>query len=66
MPSRPRRRRSNAVQVVGDKVLYRRGNTWYSCDVAQKAPGELAGKVKVIERFSEEYFRLVRDTTPEN
>ena len=56
----------NAVQVVGDKVLYRRGNTWYSCDVAQKTPGELAGKMKVIERFSEEYFRLVRDTTPEN
>jgi hypothetical protein len=25
----------NAVQMVGDRVLCRRGNTWYSHDVAQ-------------------------------
>ena len=56
----------NAVQMVGEKVLYRRGNTWYSCDVAQRTPSELAGKVQVIERFSDEYFKLVRETTPEN
>jgi Ca-activated chloride channel homolog len=55
----------NAVQMVGEKVLYRRGNTWYSYDVA-KAAAEPGAKVKVIERFSEEYFRLVRETTPEN
>ena len=55
----------NAVQVVGDQVLYRRGNTWYSYDVAQAA-AQPGAKIKVIERFSDEYFRLVRDTTREN
>ena len=55
----------NAVQMAGDKVLYRRGRTWYSYDVAQ-ATADPGVKVKVIERFSDEYFRLVRETTPEN
>ncbi len=55
----------NAVQMVGDQVLYRRGNTWYSYDVAQAAarPG---ANIKVIERFSDEYFRLVQETTHAN
>jgi len=56
----------NAVQMLGNQVLYRRGNTWYSYDVARSSASELAGQVKVIERFSDEYFRLVRETTPEN
>lgn len=55
----------NAVQVVGDQVLYRRGNTWYSYDVAQ-ATTQPGAKIKVIERFSDEYFRLVQETTREN
>jgi hypothetical protein len=53
------------VQVVGDQVLYRRGNTWYSYDVAQ-ATAQPGAKIKVIERFSDEYFRLVQETTREN
>ena len=55
----------NAVQMVGDKVLYRRGNTWYSYDVAQALVAAEA-EVRVIERFSAEYFRLAHEATPAN
>ena len=52
-----------AVQVVGNKVLYKRGNVWYSFDVAKKDMAQLAGKTKVITRFSNEYFELVGKAT---
>ena len=48
-----------AVQVVENKVLYKRGNTWYSFDVAKQGTEDLAKKAKVITRFSKEYFELV-------
>jgi len=53
-----------AVQVVDDKVLYRRGNVWYSFDVAKQGTDKLAGKAKVVERFSKEYFELVNKAAP--
>ncbi|HUT09315.1 MAG TPA: VWA domain-containing protein, partial [Thermoguttaceae bacterium] len=53
-----------AVQVVGAKVLYKRGNVWYSFDVAKQDAAEVAGKAKVITRFSEEYFELVGKAAP--
>jgi Ca-activated chloride channel family protein len=56
----------NAVQLVGNQVLYRRGNTWYTYDVARSAATRSLADVKVVERFSDEYFRLLRETTPEN
>jgi Ca-activated chloride channel family protein len=49
-----------AVQVVENQVLYKRGNAWYSFDVAKKDAEKLAEKAKVIERFSDEYFELIR------
>ena len=52
-----------AVQVVGSKVLYKRGNVWYSFDVAKQDVDSLAGKAKVIERFSKEYFEMVGKAT---
>lgn len=48
-----------AVQVVDNKVLYKRGNVWYSFDVAKQGTEDLAKKAKVIARFSKEYFDLV-------
>jgi len=48
-----------AVQVLGKKVLYKRGNVWYSFDVAKQDAKEVAAKAKVITRFSKEYFELV-------
>ena len=49
-----------AVQVIDKQVLYKRGNAWYSFDVAKKDAEKLAEKAKVIERFSDEYFDLIR------
>jgi len=52
-----------AVQVVGKTVLYKRGNVWYSFDVAKQDAKKLAAKTKVIKRFSKEYFKLVREVS---
>jgi Ca-activated chloride channel family protein len=54
----------NAVQVVGDKVLYRRGNVWYSFDAAKRDAKDVAKNARVIERFSEEYFKLIAEASP--
>ncbi len=54
----------NAVQVVGAKVLYKRGNVWYTFDVAKSDVENLAGKAVVVERFSDEYFKLVDQCSP--
>jgi Ca-activated chloride channel family protein len=53
-----------AVQLVGNKVLYKRGNVWYEFDVTKKAGADLAAKAKVIERFTKAYFDLVRKAPP--
>jgi len=53
-----------AVQVIGNKVLYRRSNVWYLFDVAKKEDmTKLAEKAKVVTRFSEAYFDLVKRAT---
>lgn len=52
--------RVDAVQIVGGKTLYRRGNVWYAYDAAKQDLEEVGDKVKVIKRFSKEYFDLVR------
>ncbi len=54
-----------AVQVVGNTVLYKRGNVWYEFDVAKKANADLAKNAKVITRFTQAYFDLVRRASPE-
>jgi Ca-activated chloride channel family protein len=54
-----------AVQLVGNKVLYKRANVWYEFDVAKKAGQELAAKATVIKRFTEAYFDLFRRASPE-
>jgi len=53
----------NAVQLAGNKVFYRRGNVWYSYEVAKEDPATLTAKTKVIQRFSEEYFRVVANAS---
>jgi hypothetical protein len=58
-----RRRTVAAVQVAGNQVLYKRGNVWYSFDVA-KQDAEKVAKAKVIERFSPAYFKLIRSSPP--
>jgi len=53
-----------AVQVVGGKVLYKRGSVWYSFDVAKQDAEKVAAKAKVVKRFSKEYFDLVEKSAP--
>jgi len=55
-----------AVQVAGSKVLYRRGNVWYSMDVAVQDAEKLASKAIVIERYSAEYFKLVEKASEDD
>ncbi|MCH5374769.1 MAG: hypothetical protein JJ992_12405, partial [Planctomycetes bacterium] len=53
----------DTVQVVGSETLYRRGKQWFAAnaqDVDLKRDQE---KIKVVEKFSDEYFRLVADNT---
>jgi Ca-activated chloride channel family protein len=52
--------RVDAVQVVGNETLYRRGNVWYAYDAAKQDLKKVAADVRVIERFSDEYFELIR------
>ena len=51
------------VQNVGNQVLYRRGNLWVTTQTAQVDLKKDQAKVKVIERFSKEYFNLVHANT---
>ncbi len=55
-----------AVQVVGAKVLYKRGRVWYSLDVAKGDEADLAAKAKVITRFSEAYFEMIGKASAED
>ncbi len=55
------------IQNVGNQVLYRRGNQWYTPQTAKIDVERDQSKVKVIQRFSKEYFDLVHaNTTAEN
>ena len=56
--------RVDAVRIVGSKTLYRRGNVWYAYDAAKLGVEKLDSNVKVIQRFSPEYFHLVHEASP--
>jgi len=59
--------RLESVNVVGGKTLFRRGEVWLSKEAAEKldlAKGlDNLKDVQVIERFSDAYFKLVRENT---
>jgi len=59
--------RLESVTLAGDKTLFRRGDVWLAKEAAEKldlAKGlENLENVKVIERFSEAYFKLVHENT---
>ena len=55
------------IQNVGNQVLYRRGNQWYTPQTAKIDVDKDQSKIKVIQRFSTEYFDLVHaNTTADN
>ena len=53
-----------SVQIVGNETLYRRGNQWFAASAKDVDLKRDADKVKTVERFSDEYFKLVAANTP--
>lgn len=51
------------VRNVGNQALYRRGRTWVAPNAAQIELPRDEAKVKTIQRFSPEYFALVKANT---
>jgi len=51
------------VRQVGDQTLYRRRNVWRTARVAQNGLDKDESKVQSVQRFSREYFELVRRNT---
>ncbi|MBN1912651.1 MAG: VWA domain-containing protein [Pirellulales bacterium] len=53
-----------AVQMVDNQVLYKRGNVWYTFDVAKQDAKEVAAKATEVKRFSKPYFELLKKSSP--
>ncbi len=58
---------ADSVQTVGNEALYKRGNLWIAQNAIGVDPAKDRSKIKDVERFSDEYFRLIAaNTTAEN
>jgi hypothetical protein len=53
------------VQNVGNETFYKRGKRWIANNAKDVDPDAKDAKVTTIARFSDEYFKLVRDNTQE-
>ncbi len=51
------------VQIVGNETLYKRGNQWFATSAKDVDLKRDADKVKTVERFSDEYFKLAAANT---
>ena len=51
------------VQIVGNETLYKRGSQWFAANAKDVDLKRDADKVKTLERFSDEYFKLVAANT---
>lgn len=56
---------TEAVQNVGRETLYKRGKLWIATNAKDVDPEKQAAQIKKIERFSDEYFELVKANTDE-
>ena len=55
------------VRQVSNQALYQRGALWVAANAADLDPQADRTKIQVVERYSDEYFRLARaNTTVEN
>ena len=54
---------AESVQQVGRETLYKRGKLWIAANAATVDLEKDKDKIKVIERFSDEYFALVKENT---
>jgi Ca-activated chloride channel family protein len=53
----------DAVQTYGNQTLYKRGKTLIAANAREIDPAKDDGKIKAVDRFSDEYFALVKDNT---
>ena len=54
---------TQSVQIVAGQTLYKRGQQWIAANVKDVDLKKDADKIKTVERFSEEYFKLVAANT---
>ncbi len=58
---------TDAVQIVGNETLYRRGKLWIAANAKEIDVEKDKDKITQITRFSDEYFKLIAaNTTSEN
>lgn len=53
------------LRQIGNQAVYQRGRVWVAANASHLDPQKDASQIKTIDRFSEEYFRLVRSNTVE-
>jgi len=54
----------DSVQIVGKETLYKRGKRWFAANAQGVDLAKDRDKIKTIERFTAEYFKLVAANTP--
>jgi Ca-activated chloride channel family protein len=52
-----------SVQIVGKETLYKRGKQWFAANAKDVDLKRDAAKIKIVERFSDEYFKLTAANT---
>jgi Ca-activated chloride channel family protein len=50
---------ATSVQCAGKETLYKCGNLWVANSAKNLDPDKDAAKIKLVQRFSDEYFKLV-------
>jgi Ca-activated chloride channel family protein len=53
-----------SVQIVGNETLYKRGSQWFAASAKDVDLKRDADKIKTIDRFSDDYFKLIAANTP--
>ncbi len=54
---------AGGVRQVGNQAIYQRGKLWIAANASHLDPEKDAEKIKMIERFSDEYFALAKGNT---
>ena len=53
------------LRQIGNQAVYRRGRVWVASNATKMDPVRDQDKIRVVNRYSEEYFDLVRANTVE-
>lgn len=54
----------DSVQIVGKETLYKRGKRWFAANAQGVDLAKDRDKIKTVERFTADYFKLVAANTP--